>query len=167
MRALPPAKHGHFGYLLAAGLLLGLGGLLTLLILPVGIGFIALLAVPALIHSAFLIHSQSERHSLPWEDQCAAVVVSFVLQIPLWLSSGFVAFLVIALLENLPLRNTIEAHDNWSISGFYLLWMVVSLLAYLGLFAVSFRLMRGYVYHDDPNSKTISLRDTMSVHHPC
>lgn len=158
-------SRGDIGYYLGSFLAILFGSILTQLVAPIGLAFLLLWALPSLIHARVSIARQSQYLPLPWEDQFAAVVVGFILQIPLWLTSGFVGFLLaLILLSGNPSPTT----GGWplEVGAAFLAWMVATFGIYLVLYIATLAWSVHGVYHDDPASKCISIRDAKPIYHP-
>ena len=160
------SRSSFSGYLIAGGILLGVSALLTFLVMPLGLAFLLLLVIPSLIHSAILIAAQAGRIPLPWEDQFAAVVVSFVVQFPLWMISGFIGFLLGTLLfANVPIDALSDEMPEETVR-FWAMLGLSTLVVYVSLFVLTIRLLQGSMYRGDPGSKKLSMRDSMPIHPP-
>jgi len=161
-------KTGTHGFLLAASIVIAAGALLTVLIPPVGIALLVLWIAPSLIHAWANISRQSRYLPLPWEDQFAAVIVAFILQIPLWLTAGFVGFLLGALAFDLLARGAPANTGGWplEVGAYFLVWIAVTVPVYIALFfSTLFWATRG-LYGGDPKSKRVSIRDAKPIYHP-
>lgn len=151
-------KHGFVGFAAAASVPIALSALLSLAVPCAGLMLFFLWTLPSLIHAQAIIKHQSRFVPLPWEDQFAAVIVAFILQIPLWLTAGFIGFLLGAVVFDVLSHSTGAVYAS--------VWFTTTIVAYLGLFFVMLVGMRRIAYRDDPNSKSISIRDAKPIYHP-
>ncbi|GAA4435676.1 hypothetical protein [Bremerella cremea] len=165
------SKHSfssYTGFIFMVCLVLGMGLSLAVLSPPLGIGFLLCWALPSLVLAMLTIARHSDDMPLPWEDQVIAVVVSFVLQIPLWIVANFFGFMFGGLVFDL----TVGRAEAASIVQLPLMtmnmlcWAATTWATYCCLFIGLLVWGRVGVYNDDPNSKLTSIRDAKAVHHP-
>lgn len=152
-------KHGFVGYFAAAFIALGFCSLVSLAVPPIGLSLFFFWTLPSLIHARINIVGQGRYMPLPWEDQFAAVILAFILQIPLWLTAGFFGFVLGALVYDLLARTVVA-------DSYFIVWMGTTLIIYLGLFVTLILMVTIGPYRNDPRSKRISIRDAKPIYHP-
>ncbi|MEW4566005.1 hypothetical protein AB1K70_26040 [Bremerella sp. JC770] len=161
-----PAEHnGYSGFYFAAFLALLACSMVLRTIPPLGFALLLLWVLPSLIQARANIARQGRYLPLPWEDQFAAVVVGFILQIPLWLTAGFVSFLLTAfLLARVPA----SIAQRWSQEppNYFIAWLIIAISVYLILFVATLAWSLSITYRDAPDSKRISIRDAKPIYHP-
>lgn len=153
------------GFASAAFLAVAFCGILSLAVPAAGLALFFFWTLPSLIHARASIAHQSRFLPLPWEDQIAAVIVGFIIQIPLWLTAGFVSFLLtLILLAGIPAT----ASGGWPLEAavYLVAWVVVTIGVYLVLFVAMLIWSIHGIYHDNPDSKRISIRDAKPIYHP-
>ena len=156
------------GFFFAAMLALLIGSFVFLLIPPVGLALLLFWILPSLVHAWTSIARQSRYFPLPWEDQFAAVIVSFIMQIPLWLTAGFVGFLLGAVVFDLLVGGPEVRLDKGplEVAGYIVVWFVSTIGIYLTLYLATLIWPVYAIYHDDPADKTTSIRDAKPIYHP-
>lgn len=165
LRSLTQPKRGFVGFAAAASLAIGFCAILSLAVPIAGLVLFFFWTLPSLIHARASIVRQSLFVPLPWEDQFAAVIVGFILQIPLWLTAGFIGFLLAAVLLAGTPTPTI---GGWPLESavYFVLWIGVTIGIYCLLFFATLIWSIHGIYHDDPASKCVSIRDAKPIYHP-
>ncbi|MEW4452769.1 hypothetical protein AB1L30_08850 [Bremerella sp. JC817] len=158
----------YTGFSFMVCLVFGMGLSLAVLSPPLGIGFLLGWALPSLLLAVLTIARHSDDMPLPWEDQIIAVVVSFVLQIPLWIVANFIGFTFGGLVFDLAVGRaeaaSIEPLPQMTLN--LLCWAGTTFATYCCLFIGLLAWGRVGIYNDDPNSKQTSIRDAKAIHHP-
>ncbi|PQO41805.1 hypothetical protein C5Y96_00075 [Blastopirellula marina] len=158
-------NNGYSGFIFAAFLAIFFCFLLFLAIPLLALAIYLLWILPSLIHAWVNITRQSRNLPLPWEDQFAALIVAFILQIPLWLTAGFLGFLLGALAYDLLVQASIPNIPP-RLGGYFLFWSVTTLGVYLTLFSAVLLWTTIGSYSNDQDSKTVSIRDAKPIYHP-
>jgi len=161
LSGLTKHKHGFVGFAAAASVAIAFCAILSLAIPVAGLGLFFLWTLPSLIHARANIAHLSRFIPLPWEDQFAAVIVAFIVQIPLWLTAGFLGFLLGALAFDLLTR-------GWSVeaASYVVVWLLTTIVVYVVLFSAMLLGTSLGTYCNDPRSKRVSIRDAKPIYHP-
>ncbi len=156
-------KFGIAGYFSALYVGLVLCSCVAVIVPPIGLAIFLLWLIPSAVHSGCLIARQGRYLPLPWEDQFAAVLVSAIFQIPLWLTSGFLGFVLGALVFDYFATNPISQGNSLSYAT---VWFFTSLGIYLSLFVVTIFQSFGKIYRHTSEGKRTSIRDAKPIYHP-
>ncbi|QDU77224.1 hypothetical protein Pan97_42860 [Bremerella volcania] len=158
-------NHGYSGFLFAAFLAIFFCSIVFLAIPPVGVALFLFWTLPSLIHAWANIARHSRYVPLPWEDQFAAVIVACILQIPLWLTAGFMGFLLGALVCDL-LIHALAGASALPVGSYIVVWIAVTIPVYVVLFITTVLWTTFGLYCDDSESNRISIRDAKPIYHP-
>lgn len=156
---------GYSGFIFAALLAIFACSLLFLAIPLLALVIYLLWILPSLIHAWVNITRQSRYLPLPSEDQFAAVIMAFVLQIPLWLTAGFLGFLLGALAYDILVQAFYSRTDP-PLATYLLVWIATTFVVYLALFLALLRWTSHGYFSDNQNSKGVSIRDAKPIYHP-
>lgn len=158
-------NNGYSGFFFAAFLVNFACSVVFQSIPPLGLAIFLLWILPSLIHAWAIISRQSRNLPLPWEDQFAAVIVASILQIPLWLTAGFLGFLLGALAYDLLLQASIPNVPPQR-GGYFLVWSLTTFTIYLALYVAMLVGTSIGSYRDHQSSKCVSIRDAKPIYHP-